>query len=85
MGLCMKTTVEIDDALLRQAKETGVREGKSLKALIEDGLRQLLERRVRYEQGKSPRLQLPVSSAGGGLQPGVILNDAAQLEDVMNS
>ena len=81
----MKTTVEIDNVLLRQAKETGVREGKSLKALIEEGLRQLLERRARHENGENIRIELPVSSVGGGLQAGVILNDGAQLEDVMNS
>ena len=85
MGLCMKTTVEIDDALLRRAKETGIREDKSLKALIEEGLRQLLERRARYENGENAWIDLPVSSVEGGLQPGVVLNDSAQLEDVMNS
>ena len=35
----MKTTVEIDDALLAEAKKRAVDEHKPLRALIEDGLR----------------------------------------------
>jgi len=35
----MKTTVEIADGLLREAKKRAVDEHKSLRALIEEGLR----------------------------------------------
>ena len=84
MGLCMKTTVELDDDLLRRSKERALREGTSLKALIEEGLRQLLLRRRRGNRRRS-EVKLPVCSQGGGLQPGVDLNDSADLEDRMNS
>lgn len=85
MGLCMKTTVEIDEDLLRRSKEAGLREGRSLRSLIEEGLRNLLELRERHERGEHVRVELPVSSVRGGLQPGVNLNDSARLEDLMNS
>ncbi len=35
----MKTTVEIDDQLLRQAKIAAIERGVSLRSLIENGLR----------------------------------------------
>ena len=60
----MKTTVEIQDQLLRQAKSKAKRGGTTLRALIEDGLRRVLEDRVEsYE--------LPDRSVGepGGENP----------------
>lgn len=38
----MKTTVDISDALLERAKRHARRSGKSLRTLIEDGLRRVL-------------------------------------------
>ena len=44
----MKTTIELSDAALEEAKRVAAREGTSLKALIEEGLRKVLaERRAR--------------------------------------
>ena len=39
----MKTTVEIADALMRRAKRMARSEGTTLRALIEEGLRRVLE------------------------------------------
>ena len=81
MGLCMKTTVEIDDNLLKRSKTRALNEGISLKALIEQGLRQVLARRG----GTGVKKQtLPVCSQGGGVHPGINLNDSSELEDRMS-
>ncbi|HEX3429388.1 MAG TPA: hypothetical protein VHT03_00765 [Rhizomicrobium sp.] len=39
----MKTTIEVSDALYRRAKAAAALEGRKLKDLVEDGLRQVLE------------------------------------------
>lgn len=43
MGIHMKTTVEISDALLVAAKERARARGTTLRALIEEGLRAVLD------------------------------------------
>jgi len=48
----MKTTVEISDVLLIRAKRHARRVGRSLRALIEDGLRHVLDTeptRMKYQ------------------------------------
>lgn len=39
----MKTTIDIDDALLARAKRHARRVGKPLRALVEEGLRRVFE------------------------------------------
>jgi hypothetical protein len=81
MSRHMRTTVRLDDALLRHAKEEAARRGETLTSLIETGLRLVLV------QSKSARprarVTLPVSGARGGVLPGVDLNNSAALLDVM--
>lgn len=61
----MKTTVEISDALAKEAKALARREKTTLRALIETGLRQLLRERRRTDA-----FQLrDASFEGRGLQP----------------
>ena len=59
----MKTTVEISDPLLREARKLARRKGTTLRALIEQGLRRMLAER-------KPNFQLRDASFGGkGLRP----------------
>lgn len=63
----VKTTVEISDALLDEAKRVASRESSTLRELIEEGLRRSLDER-RRKQAFHLRC---ASFRGKGLQPGV--------------
>jgi hypothetical protein len=62
----MKTTVEISDALLERARRHARRAGKPLRAVIEEGLRRVLE-----AEAEPARYHLPDRSVGaaGGPNP----------------
>ena len=62
----MKTTVEISDPLLEKAKRVAAREGTTVRALIEQGLREVLAGRKRLR----PFRLRKASFRGKGLQPG---------------
>jgi Bacterial antitoxin of type II TA system, VapB len=65
MGSHMKTTIEISDALLRAAKDRAAKDGTTLRALVELGLRHVLE-----EQQNAPPFKLrQITLGGGGLTP----------------
>jgi hypothetical protein len=63
----MKITVEIADALLDEAKRVAAREGTTVPALIEQGLRRALAERRRGSRFRLRR----ASFRAKGLQPGV--------------
>ncbi|MGQ0716978.1 MAG: ribbon-helix-helix protein, CopG family [Pseudonocardiales bacterium] len=77
----MRTTLRVDDELLRRAKSLAARQGRSLTSVFEEALRQLLAESERHEERS--RVELPVSVASGGVLPGVDLDDSAALLDVM--
>lgn len=61
-----KTTVELPDALLAEAKEVAAREGTTLRALLEAGLRSVLER---GGHGRGRFRLRDASVDGNGLRP----------------
>jgi hypothetical protein len=61
----MKTTVEISDALLHDARKFAASEGVTLKTLIERGLHGVITQR----KSSKPFTLRDASFAGGGLQP----------------
>jgi len=63
----MKTTVEIADPLLKEARRQPAREGVTLKALIERGLRQVVTEQEM--KGRAPFRLRNASFKGKGLQP----------------
>ncbi len=61
----MKTTIELADALLEEARKVARREGTTVRALVEQGLRQAIAQRKR---AASFRLR-DASFGSGGLRP----------------
>jgi hypothetical protein len=78
-----RTTVRLPDDLLRRAKHKAAAEGRSLTALLEEGLRRVLADRP--APGRHMRVLPPVSAAKGGLRPGIDLNDSAALIEMDDS
>ena len=67
MYRCMKTTVEIPDSLLFEAKRLAARQRTTVRALIEQGLRHVIGER----KGRPTYRLCQVSFRGEGLHPGV--------------
>jgi hypothetical protein len=76
----MRTTIRLRDELLQRAKKKAAQEGRTLTSLIEEGLTVVLAERP---AGRRQPVELPVSSATGGVLPGVDLNRSSDLEDIM--
>jgi hypothetical protein len=74
-----RTTIRLPDALLRRAKRKAAAEGRTLTALIEDGVR-----RVLAERASTPKKRiLPrVSTATGGVMPGIDISNSAALQEM---
>lgn len=68
MGTRMKTTVEIADALVAEAKEVAAREGTTLRELVEAGLRLVLQ--DRRAEGTAFRLRDARFRGRTGVRPG---------------
>lgn len=75
-----RTTVRLPEILVRRAKRKAAVEGRSLTALIEEGLRRVLNEPP--AAAEAPRILPPVSKKTGGLQPGVDLDDTAALQEM---
>ncbi|HEX7322450.1 MAG TPA: type II toxin-antitoxin system VapB family antitoxin [Mycobacterium sp.] len=76
----MRTTVNIDDHLLAEAKVLAAKTSRSLGAIVDDALRGMLHRDP--QQDAREAFQLPTLGAGG-LQPGVDLEDKDALAELM--
>ncbi len=79
MASNMKTTVDIPDALLREAKAVAARESTTLKALIAEGLRWALGRRNRVQPFRLRR----GAFRGRGVQKGIREGDWAQIRELL--
>ena len=67
MGAHMKTTIELSDSLLREAKRVASRHGMTLRAVIEAALRGYLETQASQPR---PAFRLRRHTVGGnGLRP----------------
>lgn len=76
----MRTTIRIDDELLRKLKAMSARTGRTVGALIEDAVRAALAR----TEAKVSELQPLPTYGGSGVLPGVDLSSTTALLDVMD-
>ena len=74
-----RTTVRLPEELLQRAKRKAAAEGRTLTALIAEGLRLVVADRRR--QSPSTHNDPPVSEARGGAAPGVDLDDSSSLQE----
>jgi hypothetical protein len=74
----MKTTVEIPDALLDEARRLATRQGTTLRALIEQGLRRVIAERKRASAFRLRK----ATFKGEGLQPHVAGASWERIRDI---
>jgi len=75
----MKTTIDIADSLLREAKQRAREQNRTLRDLVEEGLRQVLA-----DHPERPVFRLKDGSVKGrGLQPGIREGDWETLRDLI--
>jgi len=75
----MKTTVEIADSLLESAKRRAAEEHRTMKELLEEGLRRVL---ADEEPRKPFKLRHVPPVQGEGLQPGIREGDWETIRDI---
>ena len=76
----MRTTINLDEHLLRETKLIAAASGKTLSEVFEDLVRESLARR----NASPPRKRVKLHTfKGTGLMPGVDLNNSAALLDLM--
>jgi predicted transcriptional regulator len=76
----MRTTIRLDDDLLRRAKRHAMERGTTLTAVIEDALRRALA----PESRPGRRVASLSTFRGDGLRPGIDLDDTSSLLDAMD-
>ena len=79
MYICMRTTLDLDDRLLRAVKARAAETGRTMTSLIDEALRDHLAR----TSGDAPSAQLRWLVVPGGPRPGVDLADRDALLDIM--
>jgi hypothetical protein len=78
----MRTTINLPDDLIRQAKKAALEADTTLTEIIANALREALAQR---RNKKKTRHDFKVTPSGsGGLLPGVDLDDTSALLDIMD-
>jgi hypothetical protein len=77
----MRTTIRLDDALMKRAKNEAAKRGETFTSLIEKGLHLVLAQSGK--RAARAAVQLPVCRKGGGTLPGVEIRNSVDLLDRM--
>lgn len=79
MLVCMRTTLNLPDALVQQAKARAAAEGRTLTSVVEEGLRTVLR-----SVPTAATVELPAYGSGAGALL-VDLDDRAALADALDA
>ena len=74
-----RTTVRLPEDLIKRAKRKAAAEGRTLTALIEEGLRRVV---LEKPKGKAKRVLPRTSDATGGPLPGIDISNSAALQEM---
>ncbi len=74
-----RTTVRLPEELMRRAKRKAASQGRTLTALIEDGVRRVLKER---DPPPGKRVLPPVCTATGGPAPGIDISNSAAMQEM---
>lgn len=77
----MRTTISIQDALLRQARQVSLARNCTLSDVVEEALRLALS--AKPKSAGAARIRPLKTFRGSGLQPGVDLSSSASLLEIM--
>lgn len=76
----MRTTLQLDDALVTEAKVLAARTGRTLSQVIEDALRQTM-----VPSPREDRVPIVLPTSPGAPRVDVDLDDGVALRDMMDS
>lgn len=81
MLICMRTTLHLNESLIKRAKAFALKNHRTLTSVLEESLRRLLD------QQKEMPLQkiMDLCTVKGPVNPGIDLNDSASLLDIMEN
>ncbi|MGM0385838.1 MAG: type II toxin-antitoxin system VapB family antitoxin [Actinomycetota bacterium] len=79
----MRTTVNIDDRLLAEAKLIAAREHRTIGSVLEDALRKLLDEQASPGTGRVDFALHTFEPEGPGLLPGVDLEDKELIAQIL--
>ena len=76
----MRTTLDLDDELYTQVKVLAAENRRTVTSVVEEALRRVL---IEHAQAKR-RIELPVSKETGWVRPGVDVNNARAMRDLLD-
>ncbi|HET7387002.1 MAG TPA: type II toxin-antitoxin system VapB family antitoxin [Nocardioidaceae bacterium] len=79
----MRTTVNIDDDLLAEAKMVAARTHRTIGSVLEDALRTMLDKQQSTRHAGRPYRLPTFEPANPGLRPGVDLYDKEQVAELL--
>ena len=80
MLICMRTTLNLDDGLMRSLKRRAAETGRTLTSLVEEAIHALLDR----DAVPATEYRLDWVIVEGGARPGIDLSDRDALIDLMD-